>query len=334
MPDEYFLIGAKRWIRRHVSAARMRRADGGAIPSRADELRLFMVVRNETLRLPYFFDYYRRMGVERFFIVDNASDDGTREFLLAQPDTHVWMTRETYTRQEAWVDALLRRHGADRWCVVVDVDELLVYPHMDRVPLRALCGYLDERDFTALYAVLIDMYPDAPLRDARYRAGDPFLPSAPFFDPASFEKRPFGFRHCVTPFSFRFTGGVRRRIFGLNDVCCTKFPLVKFRRGLFLRQGTHAVEGARVADVMAGLLHFKYLSDFGPRVKYEAVRGEHWAGATQYKAYARKVEEDGALSFMDAASVRYEGPEQLLRLGLLQHGGDYDAWAAAQGGTE
>ena len=36
-------------------------------------------------------------------------------------------------------------------------------------------------------------------------------------------------------------------------------------------------------------MHFKYLQDFAPRVTYEADRGEHWDGASQYKVYAQFV---------------------------------------------
>jgi hypothetical protein len=38
-----------------------------------DEIRLFARCRNEILRLPAFFQHYRAMGVDRFYIVDNES---------------------------------------------------------------------------------------------------------------------------------------------------------------------------------------------------------------------------------------------------------------------
>jgi hypothetical protein len=70
------------------------RTDGKAIPGRAPgrEIRLFSKCRNEKLRLPAFLADYRKLGVARFFIVDNASDDGSAEFLCAQPDVHVFHT--------------------------------------------------------------------------------------------------------------------------------------------------------------------------------------------------------------------------------------------------
>jgi hypothetical protein len=43
-----------------------------------DEIRLFARCRNEILRLPAFFQHYRAMGVDRFYIVDNESYGGHR----------------------------------------------------------------------------------------------------------------------------------------------------------------------------------------------------------------------------------------------------------------
>jgi hypothetical protein len=202
--------------------------------------------------------------------------------------------------------------------VVVDVDELLVYPGQDSMDLLAFCGELDRRGWNAMHAVLLDMYPEGPLSAASYRAGDPFLPAARYFEHTSLERQAFRFRNCRGRQDFRYAGGVRLRVFGLDDVCCSKFPLIRWQPGLFVRQGTHAVEGAAIADAQCALLHFKFLSDFGPRVIYEAGRGEHWNGASQYKAYARKVQEAGNLSFHAPESLAYENPAQLERLGLIR----------------
>lgn len=315
----YAFIDQKRWLRRVLSRWRMRRRDDRPLPARGD-LRLLTVVRNEMLRLPYFYAYYRALGIKRFLVVDNASDDGTLDYLLAQPDTHVWSTRETYTRQEAWVDALIRCYGRDQWTVIVDVDELLVLPPGPASLVDRLSRW-QKLGVTAVRAVLVDMYPEGALKDAAYVRGEPFLPAAPLFESDSIHRIPFAYRKCRTSFPYRHAGGVRERVFGLTDVCLTKFPIVRFGRGFFVRQGTHAVEGAVVADEQVALLHFKYLSDFGPRVQVEAVRGEHWNGAVQYQAYAKKVGDDPNLRFRGPHSVRYEGAGQLVRMGLIQDAG-------------
>jgi hypothetical protein len=66
-------------------------ADRTASIRRGDVL-LFSTVRNEAVRLPYFLNYYRGLGVGHFLIVENASDDGTRAYLAQQPDVSLWTT--------------------------------------------------------------------------------------------------------------------------------------------------------------------------------------------------------------------------------------------------
>ena len=55
----------------------MRRIDTRRLTISPDEHLCVACVRNEALRLPYFLEYHRRLGIDRFLIVDNASEDGT-----------------------------------------------------------------------------------------------------------------------------------------------------------------------------------------------------------------------------------------------------------------
>ena len=52
----------------------------------------FSTMRNEIIRLPFFLEHHRALGVDHFLIVDNGSDDGTTEYLAAQPDVSLWST--------------------------------------------------------------------------------------------------------------------------------------------------------------------------------------------------------------------------------------------------
>src|SRR5262245_43947488 len=53
------------------------------------EIPLICVLRNEAARLPLFFDHYKRLGIDRFFMVDNASTDSSMELLLAEPQADI-----------------------------------------------------------------------------------------------------------------------------------------------------------------------------------------------------------------------------------------------------
>ena len=54
----------------------------------------FLVVRNEILRIKHCLEHHRKLGVRKFFVVDNGSDDGTFSILRDQPDVILFETSE------------------------------------------------------------------------------------------------------------------------------------------------------------------------------------------------------------------------------------------------
>jgi hypothetical protein len=52
--------------------------------------------------------------------------------------------------------------------------------------------------------------------------------------------------------------------------------------------------------------------------KIEAIRKEHWDGASEYAHYLAKLKANPSLSFQYPGSVEYEGSGQLIRLGSLR----------------
>src|SRR3981081_3952939 len=90
----------KEYMREHT----LLRIDDRLIGDDRNEIRAFMTVRDEMLRLPQNLNHHRNIGVKRFFVVDNGSTDGSREFLLAQPDCHVFLTHDSFSRSMLGVD--------------------------------------------------------------------------------------------------------------------------------------------------------------------------------------------------------------------------------------
>lgn len=295
---------------------RLKRLDVGPIPEDASELRLFMVVRNGALRLPYLLEYYRRRGVQRFFIVDNRSTDDTVAVLRQMTNTHIFETSDSYQESECgvlWVEYLMDRHCRDQWSVIVDCDELLVYPGWEDVSLNTLTAFLDSQGATALHSLLLDMYSDLPLKDTLYTAGRDFIEACPYFEIGHRWLRDDG----------NWEGGVRNRVFGAKNIL-SKHNLVKHVPGSTIGGGTHMIYGAQFADISGVTLHFKYFHDFAESVRVEVERGVHWNNAWQYQQYARTTQEVPDLSLHCDESIRFQGSLQLIDLGLMKSMPAYD----------
>ena len=339
-----------------------RRNSAGPAPE-SQQIRLFSKCRNERLRLPAFLKHYRGMGVDRFFIVDNGSSDGTTEYLLNQPDVHVFRTEGRFREARGgtdWLNALLAEFGVGCWCVTVDIDELLYYPGSEHTPLPRLTAYLEEKGCEALSCLLLDLYPPGPLRDCAYRAGDDLVAAAPYFDIGPYQRLPM--EHCP---GWMIRGGVRERLFypecrarsvqtrvrNMYHRLLLRLPVVRRKNWVYARRPTisplltkvplvrwdgrsrylnvnHFVSPKTIAAETGVLLHFKFLQDFHDRAMQEAARGEYYDGAIEYLRYAERLSADPALTLVYEGSMRFDHSSQLVKLGLMQ---DTASWGEARG---
>lgn len=297
----------------------LRRRDDNRIATDGDEIRVFTAIRNEKWRLPWFLDYYRSLGVNRFFFVDNDSNDGSGEYLLEQPDVHVFWTEESYAVAYSgmrWINQLAREYGRSGWVSYVDVDEALVFPGVETAGLRRLTEYMDAKDHEALPAFMLDMFAeDAPSHDGE-EAID-FVESYPLFD-SRIDR--YSSVHC--PYVFA-RGGVRQA-FGWGELL-TKTPLIRGGRGISFLMSSHIVSPARVSDVSATLLHFKLTGDFRETFRADLSDNARMPSCRRrYQNYERYLQSQGGdVQFSNAFTKTYAGSGQLLELGLIEAPDDY-----------
>lgn len=296
---------------------------------RRHDILAFSTLRNERVRLPYFLDYYRRMGVNRFLMVDNGSDDGSAEYLAEQPDVSVWVTQASYKASNFgvdWLNGLKRRYAHGHWVLVVDPDEFLVYPYCDSRPLRALTDWLDASSIRSLSAMLLDMYPRGPVDQQPYREGQDPFEIACWFDPAN-----YAIRRNSEYGNLWIQGGPRARVFFADAAAkapaLNKIPLVKWDRRYAYASSTHMLlpRGLNLVYDQDGgertsglLLHAKFLSTFVEKSREELERREHYAGGREYAAYAEGLE--GKADLWCPWSERYINWRQLEILGLMSRG--------------
>jgi hypothetical protein len=250
-------------------------------------------MRNEMFMLPQFLRHYRRLGVDSFLIADNASDDGTREYLLEQPDVALFSVDTDYNRSQygvAWQQAMLSAFRLGKWSLVADADELLVWQQNQSQTLPDLLQSPDFHGAEAVRIFMLDMYPQGPLSDADFRS-DPF-------EQAGFADREPFLRHTPMRGPFgnapAWTSALRHRLIpgsSPNLFVAQKLALLRYHPFMRLSAGLHFVGDARLAprDLIFG--HFKYNADFRRKALAEVARGQHWGNAEEYRKYLALVSE-------------------------------------------
>lgn len=311
-------IRLNRTIRRFQAQKAIYPFTPDAVPARKPgEVWAFWVVRNEALRLPFVLKYHFDRGVSRMIVLDNQSTDGTRDLLAGDPRIHVFTTAQPFAGNKiVWQELLLRRYGEGYWNLILDADELFAYPHMDALSIPDLADYLEQQQAEALHCLFMEMFSRQKLGEMHYRAGDDLLEEAPWFDDGPYIKVAFHPVFNGEAPTHIWMGGTRQRLFA-EEFGASKYPLFKYHRRQFLRLGLHTIEGARIANEQGAVLHFKYLQDFKEKAVREAARGVYWNGAAEYKAYARRFEQDGDFSLWHEGAHRFENWRQLVRLGLM-----------------
>ena len=273
------------------------------------DILLFCTLRNEAIRMPFFIDFYRALGVQHFFFVDNDSDDGFLDLVQNEDDITVYLAKGSYKDSNFgmdWLNYLLRKYGQDKWCITCDPDEFLIYPHIETLSIESLIKELESENSRSFYTPLIDMYSKEAQEE--YKAGYNPLTFTPYFDKMN-----------------TFSIGPRGRVFYENDTenipNLNKYCLIKWDKSFNYIHSMHWasptylnwVSGFRITGAM---LHFKFLSTFKTKVKEELQRNEHFNDSSEYKKYASQLD---YMNFYDPLiSEKYQNSLQLLTLGLMK----------------
>jgi hypothetical protein len=283
-----------------------------------------MCLRNEIERLPHVIDYYRTRGVDHFFVVDNASNDGSFEWLSDAKDISLWRTEASYRTSKFgidWINWLLTRYGHGHWCLTIDADELLVYAGDQTHPLPALTRHLDRNGHCAFGSLMLDLYPKDPL-GTRTKGQDP-LDALEWFDAGPYRamrQSPMG--------NLWLQGGPRDRVF-FKDAphkapTLNKIPLVRWQRGMVYVNSTHAMlprhmnlayDGPSGSTPSGALLHTKFLPEIVEKSASERQRAQHFHTPSEFADYYDQIEAQPSLWCEN--STRYESADQLAELGLI-----------------
>lgn len=273
------------------------------------DILLFCTLRNEAIRIPFFIDFYRALGVQHFFFVDNDSDDGFLDLVANEDDITVYLAKGSYKDSNFgmdWLNYLLRKYGQDKWCITCDPDEFLIYPHLETLSIESLTQELDEEGLRSFYTPLIDMYSKGDTTE--YEEGQNPLNYTAYFDKLN-----------------TFTIGPRGRLFYQDDAenipNLNKFCMVKWDKSFHYVHSMHwaspmHLNWASGFRVTGAMLHFKFLSTFRDKVIEEIERKEHFNDSAEYIKYKENL--DNTNFYDPVISEKFQNSLQLLNLGLIK----------------
>ena len=104
-----------------------------------------------------------------------------------------------------------------------------------------------------------------------------------------------------------------------------KIPFIRWRWHYHFRHSMHDALPRRLnrahspgwVSTTGVLFHFKFVNTLIDKAQEEAVRGQHYAGGREYARYRETAD---PVFYTEGISTRYEGPDQLTRLGLMSPG--------------
>lgn len=287
---------------------------------------LLTMGKDEAKRIPYFLDYYRTLGIDHFFFIDNDSAIPMADQLEGMSDVSLWHTMDSYADSQYgvdWMNAINGKYATGHWTLTVDLDEFFVFPYMELRSYVELCAYLDNMHQSSMFAPLIDMYPKGSISDAVIPVGENPLHYADHFDVAGYHADHGGFEDIW------LRGGPRCRVFNNNNVnsspTLNKTPLMKWTENTLYILSTHCAYPFEnnhphpngVSAVTGALLHFKFISEMKEKAEYAIKHKNHYEGSKEYAEYLQKLEENENLSLHSPVSAKYVNSETLIKAKLI-----------------
>jgi hypothetical protein len=273
-----------------------------------EDVFVISVLRNEIVMLPHFLDHYRSIGVKAFIMVDNLSDDGSREYILDQLDVVLYSADTDYNKSHygvVWQQAVLSNHCLNKWALIADMDEFLVYPDMENKDLSTYLYQIDRDGYDCVRTDMVDMYPRGDLANTDFDKTPPFQ-CAPHYDLQSIT--PCNYSKGMYSNETSTVSGLRHRLditAKPNAYTSQKYALVKYKPWMKFSEGLHDATGIEPSPNCIHFAHFKYHVGFKEKSLIEIERGQHYNNAIEYKQYLSLLAETEGDFFSETCSIKY-----------------------------
>jgi len=270
-------------------------------------------VKDDLERLKMLVRHHRKLGVMHFAILDNCSSDGTFEWIMEQPDIDVYKVEEKYNSivRAAWILKIALHYGMDRWYIIVDSDELLVYDRMEEENIQQFIKKLEKRGLHRSLGFMVDMYAMESDMLHKQESEDIFSRYC-FFDKNTYQMKKGELAPVIS-------GGPRERVFGKCEdgytEVLTKYPVFFWKKGEIYRYhfACPFLENFR-SPLCVWLLHYKFLD--GDMEKYKQIvrDGNYAGGSVLYKRCVEQIGDSGMVSFMYDGSTEFRQSSDIKKI--------------------
>ena len=244
--------------------------------SNPDNTVLFCVIKNDLQRLQQFLPYYRNIGVTSFVFTDNASTDGTYEYLKEQEDVILYSESTTYSSRNRvmWLDKMLNLHGKDKWCIVVDSDEFISYIGFESHNIHELIDVAVSNGYGAITGFMVEMYSESPMFSLKHFDID----SKQYFDRS-------GYIVSIGPHGLEVHGGPRTRLFHTGNHLA-KYPVFYYCDGVHYRAAHYLnmSDTYELSPIWIALRHFKFQTEFDLEKLKDAVADKVYYAKSRHYA--------------------------------------------------
>lgn len=270
-----------------------------------DEFIVVCLVKDAQEYVKPFVEHYNVLGAKHIVFLDNNSSDYTVRMACKYKNVTVFSTSLPYKiYAHNFKPYLKRRFSRNSWCLCVDIDEFFDYPFSDKINMKSLLNYLNERSYNAVLANMLEMFSDKPLNKLEKGKDINFKDKYRFYDLSEVTKRTIGLTIAVSNKDCKhYLDGIRKTVFGISKVGLHKYPLVFLEEGFPAhKMKEHYVVGkVRLADFSCVLFHYIFTGNFKNKCIKAIKEKSYYKDSLKYKKYFETLQHNPDLNIKEKA---------------------------------
>lgn len=273
-------------------------------------------VKNDLQKTKMLISHYRKLGVKKFAVLDNGSDDGTFRWLKEQKNVDLFFSLQKYQAQikDGWINRIISYYGFNRWYLMVDSDEMVSYIGMEQHPLKDVISYANKRNIKVFKGIMIDMYTDGVIFDKHENSFKEYR----WMDTDTY------YEEGETNWNYKgncYFGGPRERVMGCK-LPLSKYPVCLFEEGTVYANAHYLYPFNLIepTDCYLGILHFKFMSENLEKYKEIARSGlDFWnKGDSHNEMYVDFISKHKNASFMFEGSTEFVDSQSLRNINFIK----------------